>query len=502
MTMEERIIEILKNPTVTYRQRVLNLAKAAEDVLPAAALSKEAEWFREQDVIFDMNEGNAPFRPRYIVPNYDLFMKQGSDFLSLPAPTDIRQAVDALLILYHHVPSSGGDPMYIGHIDRLLEPFIEDEQEARDAIRALLTHVDRTIADSFCQANVGPYDTRAGRIILEVTAEMNTPVPNMSIIYDEEKTSDDFAIAAVRTNLICSKPAFANDRIYCRDWGEQYAIASCYNAFPLGGGGLTLGRLNMKALGALAQNPQQLLDELLPRAIAAQCEQMDRRIQFIIDDCTFFEHSFLVDEGLIERDKFVGMFGMTGMAECVNSVLQLVEPSERYGSGEQATAYTEQILEIMDREVRAYRPKYNRFYLHAQVGIDTDFQCTPNVRVPVGEEPSLIEQIRFAARVQKPFTTGVGELFAFEETAVQNPEAVLDVIKAAFRQDMRYFAPYRDGTDVIRVTGYLIKRSDLEKMNRGEVVLNSGVGVGRGALDSIGALNRKVYKADGLTSLD
>ena len=496
MTTQERILSIMKNPTTTHHQRVLQMAKAAEDVLPPPALSKEAEWFRQKDVVFDMNEGHAPFRPRYIVPDYDLFMKQGSRFLAIDPPKDIREAVDALLILYHHVPSAGGEPMYIGHIDRLLDPFVEDEQQARCAIRALLTHVDRTIADSFCQADVGPYDTRAGRIILELTAEMNTPVPNMSIIYDEHKTSDEFAVQAVRTNLVCSKPAFANDRIYCQDWGERYAIASCYNAFPIGGGGLTLGRLNMKALGALAESPGQLLDDLLPRAIAAQCEQMDRRIQFMIDDCSFFRHSFLADEGLIVQDRFVGMFGMTGMAECVNSVLNLTDASERYGHGEQATIFTEQILDIMDREVRAYKPRHNPFYLHAQVGIDTDFQCTPNVRVPVGEEPPLADHIQFAARVQKNFTTGVGELFAFEETAVHNPEAVLDIIKAAFRQDMRYFAPYRDGTDVIRVTGYLIKRSDLEKLQRGEVVLNSGAVLGRGAMESIGVLDRKVFRTD------
>jgi len=492
MTIEERILKTIKDPTLTYHQRVLNMAKCAEDVLPPPALSEEAQWFADKGVVFDMGEGNAPFRPRYILADFDKFMRQGSEFLSLKPPTNIREAVDNLLILYHNVPSAGGEPMYIGHIDRLLEPFADDERETEAAVRTLLTHVDRTIADAFCHADLGPYDTRAGRIILDVTKEMNTPVPNMTLVYDEDKTGDEFAVRAVGTDLVCSKPAFANDRIYAAEWGDNYGVASCYNVFPVGGGGLTLGRLNMKALGALASSPQDLLEHLLPRAIAAQCEQMDKRIRYIIEDCRFFEHSFLVDEGLIAQDKFVGMFGMTGMAECVNGLLGLTEPDDRYGSGEEATAFTEQILDIMNEQVLAYRPKYSRFYLHAQVGIDTDVQCTPNVRVPVGEEPSLIDHIRFTARTQKHFSTGVGELFPFEETAVRNPEAVLDIIKASFRQGMRYFSPYRDGADVIRVTGYLVKRSDVEKLKAGGIVLNSGTVLGKGAIDSIGVLDRKV----------
>ena len=250
--MEARIKEIIADPKLTYPQRLIELAKAAENLPDPVPLSEDARWFVEKEVVFDMGEGNAPYRPRYVLPDYDLFMKQGSKFLMLEPPKDIWDAVSNLTILYHFVPSVIAGPVYIGHIDRLLEPFVKDEEEARHAIKLFLTHVDRVVSDSFCHADIGPYDTKAGRIILELSAEMQRPTPNMSMIYNEH-TPDDFALKAIETGLVTAKPSFVNDAMYSADWGSNYAIVSCYNALPVGGGGLTLGRLNLKKLADLAK---------------------------------------------------------------------------------------------------------------------------------------------------------------------------------------------------------------------------------------------------------
>lgn len=488
----EDILAIIKDPSLTYHQRVLELAKAAENIPAPVAVSPETQWFVDKEIVYDMGEGNAPYRPRYVVPDYDKFLKQGSKFLLLSPPKTIRQAVDSLLILYHHVPSTTGEPVYIGHLDRLLEPFVQDEQEATEAIRTLLTHVDRTISDSFCHCNLGPYSTRAGRIILQLSAEMQRPVPNMSFIYDADITPDDFAILAIETGLATSKPSFANNAMYKADWGDNYAIASCYNALPLGGGGLTLGRLNMLKLAQNATSPQQLINDLLPRAVAAQCEQMDARDNYIIDDAKFYENSFLAKEGLIAPDNFVGMFGIVGLADCVNTILDLTKPEERFGHGEKANQFAEEILTKMDAQVRAFVPRHGKFYLHGQVGISTDEGMTPNVRVPVGEEPSLPQHLAVTARMQKPFACGVGELFPFEPTAKRNPASVLDIIKGAFAQNLRYFSYYSSDSDVIRVTGYLVKRSDIENLDAGRAVLATTTKFGSGATRGLNVFNRKV----------
>lgn len=487
----EEIKGIIGDPKLTYPQRLIELAKAAENLPEPVALSEDAKWFVEQGVVFDMGEGNAPYRPRYVVPDYDLFMKQGSKFLMLDPPKDIWDAVSNLLILYRFVPSVIAGPVYIGHIDRLLEPFVKDEEEARHAIRIFLTHVDRTISDSFCHANIGPYDTKAGRIILDLSAEMQRPVPNMSMIFNEH-TSPEFAKKAIETGLVTAKPSFVNDEMYRADWGPDYAIVSCYNALPIGGGGLTLGRLNLKKLADLAQSREQLLEDLLPRAVAAQCEQMDKRDTFIFEEGHFLENTFLTEEGLIRKDRFVGMFGLVGLAECVNQTLHLTKPKERYGHGAEAETFALEILERIHSQVKGYQPKYGTFALHGQVGISTDYGVTPNTRVPVGEEPSLPEHLLFTAKTQKHFAAGIGELFPFEETAKKNPQAVLDIIQGAFSQGMRYFSFYSDSSDVIRVTGYLVKRSDIEKYDRGEACIGNSTVLGSGASKGLHIFERSV----------
>ncbi len=492
--MEARIKEIIADPKLTYPQRLIELAKAAENLPDPVPLSEDARWFVEKEVVFDMGEGNAPYRPRYVLPDYDLFMKQGSKFLMLEPPKDIWDAVSNLTILYHFVPSVIAGPVYIGHIDRLLEPFVKDEEEARHAIKLFLTHVDRVVSDSFCHADIGPYDTKAGRIILELSAEMQRPTPNMSMIYNEH-TPDDFALKAIETGLVTAKPSFVNDAMYSADWGSNYAIVSCYNALPVGGGGLTLGRLNLKKLADLAKSKEEFLNDLLPRAVAAQCEQMDKRDSFIFEDGHFLEYTFLAEEGLIHKDRFVGMFGMVGLAECVNQVLNLTNPKERYGHGKEAEEFALDVLERIHAQVEAYQPKYGKFALHGQVGISTDWGVTPNTRVPVGEEPPLPQHLLFTAKTQKHFAAGIGELFPFEETTKKNPQAVLDIIRGAFGQGMRYFSFYSDTSDVVRITGYLVKRSDIEKYDAGERCIGNSTILGSGASKGLRIFEREVRKA-------
>lgn len=486
-----RLTELLTDPHLTYPQRLLELARYAENSENNICLSEEVKWFVEREIVFDMGEGSSPYRPRYVVPDLDKFMREGSRFLMLPPPRDIWDAVSNLMVIYHHIPSVVGTPVYIGHLDRLLEPFVRDEEEARRAIHMLLVHVDRTISDSFCHTNLGPYDTKAGRIILELSAEMERPVPNMSLIYNEH-TPDDFALKAIETGMVTSKPSFVNDHMYARDW-DDYAVVSCYNALPLGGGGYALGRLNLKKLADASQSKEDLLEHMLPRAVAAQCEQLDKRITYIVEEAKFFENSFLHDEGLISKDRFVGMFGLVGLAECVNLTLGLTQKEERYGHGEEANAFGEEVLRRIHAQVKAYQPKHGGpFCLHGQVGISTDAGITPNVRIPVGEEPSLPRHLAVTARMQRHFDGGVGDLFPFDETARRNPRAILDIIKGAFSRNMRYISYYSSDADVIRVTGYMVKRSDIERYDSGRSVLGNSTVLGSGASRGLRIFERKV----------
>ncbi|MFV0518645.1 MAG: YjjI family glycine radical enzyme [Lachnospirales bacterium] len=488
--IEDTIKEVLLDKRLTYPQRLTTLAQIAENVIPQVSLSDDAKCFLDKEIIFDMGEGNTPYRPRYVLPDYDKFMKTGSKFLMIEPPKDIWEATNSLLILYRHVPSVIAGPVYIGHLDRLFEPFVKDEKEAKKAIKLFLQNIDRTISDSFCHANIGPFDTKAGRIILELSQEMERPVPNLSFIYNEN-TSDEFAELAIKTGLVTAKPSFVNDKMYSQDWGKNYAIVSCYNALMIGGGGLTLGRLNLKKLGDEATNVEHFINELLPKGILAQCEQMDKRHTYIIEDCKFFENTFLTKEGLIDESKFVGMFGIVGLAECVNTVLKLTAKEERYGHGKEAEEFALKVLDILHNIVTRYKPKYSKFALHGQVGISSDVGVTPNTRIPVGEEPELPLHLSFTAKTQKYFSAGIGELFPFEQTNIKNPTAILDIIKGSFKNDMRYFSFYSSNSDVVRITGYLVKRSDILEYDNGNATLGNSTFLGSGASKGLKIFDRK-----------
>ena len=44
--------------------------------------------------------------------------------------------------------------------------------------------------------------------------------------------------------------------------------------------------------------------------------------------------------------------------------------------------------------------------------------------------------------------------------------ALVDIIKGALEAGMRYYSGYLANNDVVRVTGYLVKKSELEKLDK------------------------------------
>lgn len=495
------ILSIIKDRTLTYEQKVVSLAHAAEETLHVLPISEETQNLRDEEIICDLNEGNAPYRPRYIVPDYEKFMKQGSEFLRLTPAKDIWEATNNLLILYRHVPSITTFPVYVGNIDLLLEPFIEDEEEAYKAIKLFLMHLDRTITDSFCHANIGPMDTKAGRLILKAERELQDAIPNITIKYSNE-TPEDFAIDCVNTALVAAKPSFANHEMFKSELGENYAIASCYNGLPISGGSFTLVRLILARLAKKSTSIDNFLNEVLPSAMEEMAAFMDERIKFIVNESGFFETNFLAKEGLIEKDRFTAMFGLVGLAECVDYLLGAEKLEDRFGHSKKADEVGLKIIQTMYDFVNKHDNPYckvtdNHFLLHAQVGIETDFGISPGCRIPIGEEPELPLHILQSAPFHKFFPSGIGDVFAFDEIAKNNPQFVLDIIKGGFKEGLRYFSCYSSDSDLVRITGYLVKRSDIEKLDRGEQVLQDTVVLGLGAVKNSKVLERKVRHSDG-----
>jgi hypothetical protein len=102
-----------------------------------------------------------------------------------------------------------------------------------------------------------------------------------------------------------------------------------------------------------------------------------------------------------------------------------------------------------------------RCYLHSQSGIDLDTDVTAGTRIPVGTEPGLLEHITTCAPHHHLFASGVSDIFHMDETAVRNPQAVVDIIRGAFASGMRDFTFNLDNNEFVRITGYLVRKSDL-----------------------------------------
>ena len=406
----------------------------------------------DRKCICDLSEGHAPMRPRYIIPDYAKFLKEGSKFLQLDPPTDLYEALNSLMIFYKHVPSVTNYPVYVGQLDELLEPYIDtvDEAQAKKMLKLFLTQMDRTILDSFSHADIGPRETKAGRLLLEAEKELENAVPNLSFKYDEDITPDDFGIECVKTSdctMHSAKPSFANHKMFKKELGENYVIASCYNGLLLGGGSYTLCRLILGNIAKRAKDKEDFFENQLPYVMERMALYMDERIRFEVEESGFFESNFLAKEGFIHRDRFTAMFGMVGMAECVNILMELEGKKGRFGHDKEADDLGVEIMEAINAFNNAHVNPYceatgGHFLLHAQVGIAQDKNITPGTRIPIGEEPKeLIDQLRHCSRFHKYFPSGTGDIFPVDVTVHKNPQFVLDIVKGACKTGVCVICP-------------------------------------------------------------
>ena len=494
------ILEAVESKSLTYQQKLYTIANIAERLFDPRDLlgytDEEMEYINNQ-MICDLNEGYAIYRPRYILPDYDVYIKNGCEFLDLKPPTNLDECLDGLLILYSHVPSITSFPVFIGHLDALLDPFVTNEDEDYIKIKRFLNHIDKVITDSFCHADIGPYDTRAGRLILKAIIELENATPNMSIKYDKEKTDREFAKLAALACLKVSKPSFANDKYYKSDLGS-YALASCYNALPLGGGAYTLTRLRLGTIAKSAKDVKDMLENLMPKVSRLALSTIDKRHKYLVEKSNFFESSFLVREGFLKKENFTSMMAIVGLADAVNNLLEKEGLNETFGKSKRGDEIATAILDVLEKENANHEGLYvqrttNRYLLHAQVGASLDEEDknnTPAHRVKVGQEPALLEQLKQSAPFHKYFPSGTGDLYAFDQTYEDHLDALLDIIDGAFALGYRYITTYEKNTDLIRVTGYLVKKSEVEKARRGEAVLQDTTWFGSGTDENAQVFDR------------
>ena len=67
--MTQDILYTIKNPRVTFRQRLKDMAKIAENSVELVEYTEKSKEYFASGAMMDMFEGKTPYRTRYCVPD-------------------------------------------------------------------------------------------------------------------------------------------------------------------------------------------------------------------------------------------------------------------------------------------------------------------------------------------------------------------------------------------------------------------------------------------------
>lgn len=81
--LQQRCQQIVTSSLLSPEQKRHFLALEAENNLPYPSLPAGARQALDDGVICDMFEGHAPYKPRYVLPDYARFLANGSAWLEL-----------------------------------------------------------------------------------------------------------------------------------------------------------------------------------------------------------------------------------------------------------------------------------------------------------------------------------------------------------------------------------------------------------------------------------
>ncbi|XKM12873.1 YjjI family glycine radical enzyme [Orbaceae bacterium ac157xtp] len=478
---QQQCYNIVTDPNLSPKQKAHQLALAAENNLPYVELDSATKTALDERVICDMYEGNAPYKPRYVLPDYSKFLQQGSEWLELAPAKDFDDALNMLTIIYHHVPSVTGMPVYLGCLDNVLLPYVgtQTEEELYPKLKRFWIMLDRDLPDAFMHANIGPTDNILSRLFLRIDKELKQVAPNLTFIYDKNITPESLLMLAIDSVCETGKPHIANNNMIAKDFDEQgYGVVSCYNSLPIAGGGNTLSRINLKEVALRSKNSDDFLQNLLPHYCQLQLNLINARTSFLYEKSQFFESSFLVHEGLIDPKRFAPMFGLFAMAEAVNILQEKENQTGRYGFDDRANQLGIKISQQLAEFVDTHTVKYgwhNKAMLHSQSGISIDHELTPGARLTPGTEPDPVNHIMSVVGHHKYYSSGISDILTVDETIKNNKQALLKICLAGFELGMREFTANVTGSDLIRVTGYMVRLSDIAKFKEQGSRLNTTV---------------------------
>jgi hypothetical protein len=89
------------------------------------------------------------------------------------------------------------------------------------------------------------------------------------------------------------------------------------------------------------------------------------------------------------------------------------------------------------------------------------------------------------------YDAGISEILTVDESVTNNPEALVQLCKGAFASGFREFTVNVASNDLVRVTGYMVRLSDIRKFNDRQGSRTNTTVLGAEAADMTGILDRK-----------
>lgn len=211
---KRQVRAVIEDPYSLEEQKRQAMMDAAYKTLPYPPVSQSALEALGSGVICMLGEGPAPYHPRYVAPDFQKLLSEGSDFFDLKPATNLHEAITSLLTVYNYSPTAGAPP-FIGKLDELLEPFVTalPKEAAYPALKSFWTLVDRLHPDAFVHAVLGPEASRTGEWLLDIDDEVRT-ITNLTLRYDPQVTPRVFALKAIRNAMHLSKPYFLNHPLH------------------------------------------------------------------------------------------------------------------------------------------------------------------------------------------------------------------------------------------------------------------------------------------------
>ena len=93
-------LRIVGDTSLTHEQAMMNLSKVPGQFMYGFTPPEGYDTLLDQGVLSDLGEGYAPICPRYLLPDYDLFLEKGCKFLRIEPPKDLFEAIEAFLTVF------------------------------------------------------------------------------------------------------------------------------------------------------------------------------------------------------------------------------------------------------------------------------------------------------------------------------------------------------------------------------------------------------------------